>query len=382
MLHIDGLFSKATVMTDTAEQYALDQLQMICDRPCFSTTPMSIVAMPDIHPGKVGPVGLTIMQLHDSINAKIMPALIGPDIGCGVSVFEVSCKKKDMNLDRLDKVINECIPSGFKHRDASKANPINQDLLDMFWFYGNEEYIEKEMKENMGTLGGGNHFIELDKDDSDKIYLTIHTGSRHIGMLTYNKFMNEANCDSGIPYELKYVKDHLAGLYFHATKACMAFARANRMCIAKTIAAKMKWDCNPIIDSFHNYLTVTNIDDQQYMILRKGACSADLGERVVIPINMKDGIILGTGKGNINWNYSAPHGSGRTIMRSEVKNNHTVSEYKKVMKGIHSACISADTLDEAPFAYHDTDYLLPLISETVTVDKVIKPIYNFKAGGE
>ena len=118
------------------------------------------------------------------------------------------------------------------------------------------------------------------------------------------------------------------------------------------------------------------------MILRKGACSAQLEEKVVIPINMKDGIILGTGKGNVNWNYSAPHGSGRTVMRSMVKQNHTVSEYKKVMKGIHSDCINADTLDEAPFAYHDTEYLLPLIQDTVTVDKVIKPIYNFKAGGE
>lgn len=379
---VQGNFNKATIMTEDAELYAQEQLKMICNQECIKYRNYNIVAMPDIHPGKIGPVGLTMMTKHDSINEVIMPGLIGPDIGCGVAVFEVNCKCKDLDFNKLDKVIREHIPYGSSHYDAKKSCQIDNELFARFWYMGDGEYTLKLIKENMGTLGGGNHFIEVDKDSSNNIYLCIHTGSRNLGYKTYDKFMREARCPEHIPYELRYIKDDQVGLYYHAVQACMAFARMNRMTIAKTIAHRMKWDCNPIIDSFHNYISVENINGESLFILRKGACSALAGESVVIPINMRDGIIIGKGKGNPNWNYSAPHGSGRIMNRIDVVSNHTVSEFKKTMKGIHSTCINAGTLDEAPFAYRELSTILPNIYPTVEVIKIIKPIYNFKGGNE
>ena len=369
---------RISIQTDRVEKYDIDQLNLIATQECLKDHDISIVCMPDIHPGKIGPIGLTMMERYDPNNSIILPGLIGPDIGCGVSVFTIDYKRKDLDFNKLDKVIKQYIPVGSAHHDGSKECEINEELLKSLNYFSNEDYTIKAIKENLGTLGGGNHFIEVDKDSSNNIYLIIHTGSRNIGYKTYKHFMDSAKC-TDIPFEMRYLKDDDFVSYFEASQGCMKFARMNRMTIAKTIANNMKWKLNPIIDSFHNYITVETIDEEEYLILRKGACAALKGDGVIIPINMRDGAIIGKGKGNKDWNFSAPHGSGRKASRIEIVQSHTVSEYKKVMKGIHSSTINTSTLDEAPFAYRSIDDILPYIEESVKVTKIIKPIYNYKA---
>lgn len=377
MITIYGKYTNALVYTTSNERYAIDdharkQLQMICDHP--SATGSKIRVMPDVHPGKVGTIGLTM-----TVGNSLLPSLVGVDIGCGMTIAKI--KAKNIEFQKLDTVIRENVPSGGKIR---KTIHKLSHTIDLSGLYCHKAIDETKAYLSMGTLGGGNHFIEVDKDAEDNIYLVIHSGSRHLGMEVTEYYLKEGQHVSQMkkqghaPYEMTCLEGELLEAYFHDLAITQEYARLNREAMVDEIVRGMKWR---ILDSYtciHNYVDFSG----EIPVLRKGAIRADAGEKVIIPINMRDGIILGTGLGNDEWNCSAPHGSGRIYKRSEVKEHHTVSEFKKAMEGIHSVCVNQDTLDESPFAYRKIDDIIDVIGETVTVDKIIKPVYNFKAGGK
>ena len=365
---IKGKFSEAKVFSNDVEQYARAQIQMICDN---ETSKGSIIrVMPDVHPGMVGPIGLTM-----TISDKIIPNLLGIDIGCGMTC--VVLKDKRIEYQKLDKVIMDNIPSGFSLRGHvhHKALEFNFDRL-----YCSKHINKQKAILSLGTLGGGNHFIEIDKGQNGELYLIIHSGSRRLGKEVTEYYINEGYKllkDKDIPQPLTYLEGELMEQYIHDVGIVQEFAELNREIIANEILKGMKLKSVDMFSSIHNYI------DTETMILRKGAISADIREKVIIPINMRDGVILGVGLGNKDWNCSAPHGSGRLIRRSEVKEQYTVSAFKKEMKGIYSSCIRSDTLDESPFAYRNINQILEnRLSDTVSITQVIKPVYNFKAGGK
>ncbi len=379
---IKGAFSEAHVFTtnncNTAlDQYARAQLQMICDNE--SSKGCLIRVMPDVHPGKVGTIGLTI-----TIGDRIIPNLIGIDIGCGMTLAQIKGKK--VEGQQLDTVIRDCVPAGFNTR--KKPHRLAEEFTFSELKCASHIRTDKA-RLSLGTLGGGNHFIEIDKDDDNNFYIVIHTGSRHLGkeVTEYyinegQKFLKEKGLD--IPYEITWLEGELKDAYLHDMQVVQRFATLNRQIILDELAKGMKWKVLDMYECIHNYVDATpeTLETFHSPMLRKGAISAKKDEKVIIPINMRDGIILGTGLGNQDWNCSAPHGSGRIMKREDVKNSFTVSSFKSEMKGIYSSCIGKDTLDEAPFAYRPIAEIANVISDTVKIDKIIRPVYNFKAGGE
>lgn len=376
MITIYGKYTNAIVYTVENELYALEdyarkQLQMICNHP--SAEGSVIRVMPDVHPGKVGTIGLT-MTVGDSI----LPSLVGVDIGCGMTMAKV--KTKGLQFQQLDSVIRENVPVGPRIREKDHKYADRIDLEELRCYKG---INARKANRSVGTLGGGNHFIEVDKDEEGGIYLVVHSGSRHLGMEVADYYLRTGQKEMQMKkqgyasYEMTCLTGELMEDYLHDIKIIQEFARLNRDAIIDSITNGMKWKIEDCFTCIHNYVDFSGDDP----ILRKGAISAIKGERVIIPINMKDGIILGTGRGNVDWNYSAPHGAGRIYKRSEVAEHHTVSDFKKAMKGIYSICISKDTLDESPFAYRGIDDIAEVIGETVKIDKIIKPVYNYKAGG-
>ncbi len=377
MITIFGKYTNALVYTTDNEQYAIDdyarkQLQMICDHP--SAAGSRIRVMPDVHPGKVGTIGLTM-----TVGESLMPNLVGVDIGCGMTIARI--RTKGMECQKLDTVIRDNVPVGgavrkTNHRLCDKA------VLRRLHCY--KAVDEAKAERSIGTLGGGNHFIEIDRDGEGAFYLVIHSGSRHLGVEVTEYYLREGQKASQTkkqgyaPYDLTCLDGELLGHYLHDLEIVQEFARLNREAMVDEIVRGMKWK---VLDSYtciHNYIDFS----ADVPLLRKGAISAKAGEPVVIPINMRDGIILGKGLGNEDWNCSAPHGSGRIYRRSEVKEHHTVSEFRRAMEGIYSICINKDTLDESPFAYRSIEDMLKVVGDTVAVDKVIRPVYNFKAGGD
>ncbi len=378
MITIYGKYTNALVYTTDNQEYAIDtyarkQLQMICDHP--STQGSKIRVMPDVHPGKVGTIGLT-MTVGDSL----LPNLVGVDIGCGMTIAKV--KVKNIEYQKLDTVIREHVPCGGKIRKTAHRLG-NSDIINSLSCYKSINSANARL--SIGTLGGGNHFIEIDQDDEGDFYIVIHSGSRHTGLEVTEYYLKKGQHEQHMkkqggyaPYEMTCLSGNLLEEYLHDLSIMQDFAIKNREAILDEIARGMKWKITDSYSCIHNYVDFSN----KIPVLRKGAIRANSGEKVVIPINMHDGIILGTGLGNEDWNCSAPHGAGRIYKRSEVKEHHTVSEFKKVMEGIHSICINKDTLDESPFAYRKLEDIVGAISSTVKIDKVIKPVYNFKAGGK
>ena len=378
MITIYGKYTNATVYTVENELYALDeyarkQIQMICNHP--SAEGSTIRIMPDVHPGKVGTIGLTM-----TVESSILPSLVGVDIGCGMTIAKI--KAKGMQFQQLDSVIRDNVPVGPRvrkkeHKDSAK--------IDLSGLRCAKNVDMRKADLSIGTLGGGNHFIELDKDEEGNIYLVVHSGSRHLGIEVAEHYLRIGQKEmqmkkSGFAsYEMTCLTGSLMEDYLHDIGIIQEFAKLNREAIIETIVSGMKWKVEESFTCIHNYV---DFSDPEKSILRKGAISAKEGERVIIPINMRDGIILGTGLGNAEWNCSAPHGAGRIYKRSEVAEHHTVSDFKKAMEGIHSICISKGTLDESPFAYRNIDDIANVIGETVRIDKIIKPVYNYKAGGE
>lgn len=379
---IKGAYTSAHIYTtnnnETAiDQYAMAQLQMICDHE--SSKGCCIRVMPDVHPGKVGTIGLTM-----TIGERIIPNLIGIDIGCGMTLAQIKGKKNE--YQKLDTVIRDSVPSGFNNR--SKAHRFADEFAFNALRCASHVRTDKAIL-SLGSLGSGNHFIEVDKDEDGNLYVVIHTGSRHLGKEVTEYYLNEGQKylkDNGIdvPYEITWLEGKLKEDYLHDLQIVQQFASLNREIILDELVKGMKWKILDSYECIHNYVDASEetLNTFGAPMLRKGAISAKKDEQVIIPINMRDGIILGTGFGNTEWNCSAPHGSGRIIKREDVKNNFTVSEFKSEMKGIYSSCIGKDTLDEAPFAYRPIDEIAEVISDTVTINKIIRPVYNFKAGGQ
>lgn len=370
---INGTHASATIFTANAENpvdsYAEAQIRMLCDYEALEGCKIRI--MPDVHPGKVGTIGFTM-----TVGDKIMPNLVGIDIGCGIALARL--RQKKIEYQKLDSVIRDEIPSAF----AVRKQPHHYaDSFDFSGFCCHRSIREKKAVCSLGTLGGGNHFIEVDLDEEGNLYLVIHSGSRHLGKEVTEFYLNQGQKElkargKEIPYELTYLAGGLMEDYLHDLQIVQEFAALNRAAMLDVLLKGMKWKAEERYDCIHNYVQ----DSGEGRILRKGAISAQAGEKLIIPINMRDGIILGNGKGNTEWNCSAPHGAGRILKREEVGRNYTVSAYKAQMKGIYSSCINRETLDEAPFAYRSLEQIQGAISETARIDKIIKPVYNFKAG--
>lgn len=365
---VKGIYAVAKIFTDDVEDYAEAQVKIICDNEVAAES--IICMMPDIHPGRFAPIGLSM-----TVSDKVIPQLLGVDIGCGMTCVKLN--RNNVEFQRLDKVIRENIPSGFAIRKEPNhmAGEFSYEELHCIRHIN----VEKAEK-SLGTLGGGNHFIELDRGNDGCMYLVVHTGSRHLGEEVaeyYTKLANSRLKEKGrkIPYYMSYLEGEDKKAYMEDVQIIQRYAQCNRQIIVREILKGMKWKAVEQFSVPHNYLDASGT-------LHKGSISARSGEKVIIPANMKDGIILGIGKGNTEWNYSAPHGSGRKLKREDVKSRYTVSEFKKEMKGIYSSCVGAETLDEAPFAYRSITEIAEQIRDTVEVTELLKPVYNFKAGSK
>lgn len=401
MLELNGKYNYAKVFTDIIDEPSISQIIAFCNQE--SSKGSSIRVMPDVHAGKGATIGMTM-----TITDKIIPNIVGVDIGCGMETIKI--KEKHIELQKLDKLIYEKIPSGFSIRDKTHKYFERIDLTQLYCY---NEINPLRAEKSLGTLGGGNHFIEADKDDDGFIYIVVHSGSRSLGLAVATYYQNLAykalnqsddkaiteliqrlksqgkqksieseikklvsTKRTSVPKHLAYVSGKLFDMYIHDMKIVQEYAMLNRQAIIDEIIKGMKLHILEQFTTIHNYI------DTENMILRKGAVSAQSGETLLIPINMRDGSLICVGKGNEDWNFSAPHGAGRLMSRSEAKNSFTVSEYKKQMNGIYSTSISKSTLDECPMAYKSMDDIVNNISPTADIVKVIKPIYNFKAGEE
>lgn len=401
MITLKGKYNEAKIFTDEVDKESISQILNLLNQEFMKGSRVRM--MPDVHAGAGCTIGTTM-----TITDKIVPNLVGVDIGCGVET--VRLKESYVDLEKLDKVIRERIPSGFKIRE--EEHPYSRKLyLEELFCYGhiNADRAEK----SMGTLGGGNHFIELDTDDDGNLYLIIHSGSRHLGLEVAQYYQDAAvkQLDSipktdidavirnlkaqgrereiektlkalhvtkrtKVPKELAYVQDELFEQYIHDMRIIQQYAELNRSAMVDEILAGMDLHIEESFTTIHNYI------DTDAMILRKGAVSAKRGEKLLIPINMRDGSLICVGKGNDDWNQSAPHGAGRLMSRSKAKELLTVAEFREQMTGIYSTSIGYDTLDESPMAYKTMNSILENIKDTVEVINIIKPVYNFKAGGE
>lgn len=378
MKTINGVYTSATIFTTKNEktnidQYAVVQLQALCDNPVNEGCKIRV--MPDVHPGKVGTIGLT-----KTIGNAVIPNVVGIDIGCGITLAKI--KGKRCEFQKLDTIIRDSVPSGFQIR-----NKIHHlaEKFDLSALYCGKSIRKEKALLSLGTLGSGNHFIELDKDEDGNLYLVVHSGSRHLGKEVTEYYLNAGQQELKgqgieIPYELTYLTNTLMEKYIHDLQIIQDFAELNRRIMLQELCRGMKWKIMDEYSCIHNYVESAEISYNGFPILRKGAISAEKDEKVIIPINMRDGIILGTGLGKEEWNASAPHGAGRIMKREDVKVNYTVSSFKTSMKGIYSSTIGKDTLDEAPFAYRGIDEIVEAIGDTVKIDRIIKPVYNFKAG--
>lgn len=379
---IKGAYTSAQIYTTNnpstaVDPYALAQIRMICDQE--SSKGCRIRIMPDVHPGKVGTIGLTM-----TVGKRIMPNLIGIDIGCGMTLARI--KNRKIEYQKLDTVIRESVPSGFAIRTKVHHFADSFDLSRLKCC--NHIRSEKALL-SLGSLGSGNHFIEADIDNEGNLYVVIHSGSRHLGKEVTEYYLNEGqnylkSRNINLPYELTWLEDSLMEDYLHDLQIVQEFASLNRAVILDELVKGMKWKILDTYECVHNYVDASKetIEPFGSAMLRKGAISAKSGEKVIIPINMRDGIILGTGLGNTDWNCSAPHGAGRILKREDVRNHFTVSSFRSEMKGIYTSCINKDTLDEAPFAYRSLRDITDVIGDTVTINQILKPIYNFKAGGK
>jgi len=377
---INGIYGNATIFTTNnpdyaIDQYAIAQLKMLCDHPASKNS--KICVMPDVHPGKVCTIGLTM-----TVGDIILPNIVGTDIGCGMTMAKIKGKKCE--FQKLDTVIRESIPSGFQIR--KKAHRYAEEF-DFTKLYCARAIRTSKAILSLGTLGGGNHFIEIDKDVDNNLYIVIHSGSRHLGKEVTEYYLKEGQNilkaeGKDIPYELTCLTGTLKDSYLHDLQIVQDYAALNRNIMLQELANGMKWKITESFSCIHNYVEPASTSYCGLPILRKGAVSAKTGEAVIIPVNMRDGVILATGLGNEVWNASAPHGAGRISKREDIRNSYTVSAFKREMKGIYSSCIGKDTLDEAPFAYRSIEDIKEVIKDTVTINQILHPVYNFKAGGK
>ena len=405
MIEIHGEYNTAICYCDEIDESARSQIQEICNQKNFSGSKIRI--MPDVHAGKGCTIGTTM-----TITDKAVPNLVGVDIGCGM--FTVNLGHEEIDLAKFDEAAH-FIPSGYNVWDKRQKQ---FDLSRLICC--SSLNTPNRINRSLGTLGGGNHFIEIDRADDGTYYLVIHTGSRNLGRQVAGLYQSMAVAlehdnnekylrsreelirtykDEGrekeIEEALKQIKreesdtpEYLCGLegkyfddYIHDLKICQEFARLNREIIAEVLLERTGMLKHTIheFDSFH---TTHNYIDTDEMILRKGAIAAHSGERVLIPMNMRDGALICTGKGNADWNYSAPHGAGRILSRTEAQSKLTLEEFRNAMTGIYTTCVDEGTLDESPMAYKSPEAILKHIGASVDVIAQIKPVYNFKASNQ
>ena len=340
-----------------------------------------------------------------TISDKVCPNLVGVDIGCGMETVRI--KETAVSFSDLDKVIRANIPSGYDIRSVPHKSAKEIDLTKLYC--ADKVDIDRAYK-SIGSLGGGNHFIEVDVDDNGRIYIVVHSGSRHLGVEIAKYYQNAAHLyltksgkhevenliksmkmsgraneiqnelrklepnKSSIPKELAYVEGDVFDKYIHDMQIAQEFARINRKVMMDILLDNMGLHIEEQFTTIHNYIDTDN------MILRKGSVSAKLGEKLIIPINMRDGSLICVGKGNKDWNFSAPHGAGRLMSRREAKERFTVDEFEKEMMGVYTTSVGANTLDECPMAYKEMNIILDNIEPTANVETIIRPVYNFKAG--
>ena len=400
MIEIIGQFNTAKCFTGQLEELASEQIKKVCDTEAFANSKIRI--MPDVHAGKGCTIGTTM-----TIKDKIVPSMVGVDIGCGM--YTVYLGKIDIDYEKLDEVAH-FIPSG---RNVWEGRIERFDLTVLRCYRSLKD--ARRLERSLGTLGGGNHFIEIDVDDDGGKYLVIHSGSRNLGTQVaeyYQQLAVDLNLgkdeyfkkrdeiirtykengrrteiqdtikalekefkakEPTLPRDLCFLYDTYMDDYIHDVDICQKFALRNREKIAEIILDKCGFSELDSFQTIHNYIDVNE------MILRKGAVSAKNGEKLLIPINMRDGALVCEGKGNEDWNFSAPHGAGRLMSRTSAFERLTITEYECEMAGIYSTCIVPDTLDESPMAYKSMDDIIANIAPTATIIHKIKPLYNFKA---
>ncbi len=404
-MELQGKYARAKVFTQDLEDGAKEQIVNLLNQDFMSGSNVRI--MPDVHQGMGCVIGFTA-----DMGDKVIPNIVGVDIGCGILTVELG--KLDLDLPTLDKIIYKKIPSGSKVHNERKVKFEKLKELHCLRDLRDTKRIER----SIGSLGSGNHFIELGLDEENNKYLTIHSGSRNLGKQVAEfyqrlaidicsgkedyfvkrdeiiKGYKEVGRKKEIKKKLDELKEEYAGLmpdypkdlcyltgkykdeYIHDMRICQEYAGLNRMVMADIILEALLGkglDQFPHFDTIHNYI---NVKDN---IIRKGAISAYQGEKVLIPINMRDGSIIALGKGNPDWNYSAPHGAGRLMSRNTAKEKLTLDEFKRSMEGIYSTSVNESTLDESPFAYKSIEDILDNINDTVEILHIIKPIYNYKA---
>ena len=404
MQEVKGKYNTAKVFTDVIDETSLKQIQLLCNQEF--TAGEKIRLMPDVHAGAGCTIGTTM-----TIKDKIVPNLVGVDIGCGMETLVIhkdSDVAKNFSGAVLDKIIRKNIPCGFDIRKKP-----HDFVSEVEWNKVKGKYTKNRAILSLGTLGGGNHFIEADKDDEGNLYIVVHSGSRHAGLeiaeyyqeMAWNQLNQKTKADldamiaelkatgrqseieekriemnaqikTAIPKDLAYVSGYLFDDYINDMKIMQHFAALNRKAMIDTISIGLRIKKEDLIEQFttiHNYIDIEN------MILRKGAVSAKKGEKLLIPINMRDGSLVCIGKGNEDWNCSAPHGAGRVMSRMKAKRQLSMEEFKAQMSGIYSTTVSKATLDEAPMAYKTMDDIVNNINPTAHIEKIIKPIFNFKA---
>ena len=400
MIEIIGKHNTARCFATTVEDGAQEQIRAVCDIEAFASSKIRI--MPDVHAGKGCTIGTTM-----TIIDKIVPSMVGVDIGCGM--YTVYLGKIDIDFEKLDEAAH-FIPCG---RNVWEGRQERFDLTTLRCYRNLKD--SKRLERSLGTLGGGNHFIEVDEDDEGGKYLVIHSGSRNLGTQVaeyYQQIAVDLNAgkedyyrrreeiirtykEQGrkdeirltlkalekeykakqptLPRDLCYLYDSFMEDYLHDVDICQKFAERNRAKMAEIILERCGWTAVESFQTIHNYIDVSE------MILRKGSVSAKAGEKLLIPINMRDGSLICIGKGNEDWNFSAPHGAGRLMSRSAAFERLTMAEYEREMLGIYSTCVTPDTLDESPMAYKSIYEIVENIEPTAEIIRRIKPIYNFKA---
>ena len=396
MTIIKGKVSEAVCFAKIIGDEAITQIQRMCD---YSLSD-KIRIMPDVHAGKGCTIGTTM-----TITDKAVPNIVGVEIGCGM--FTVNIGKDEIDLAKFDEAAH-FIPSG---TNVWEGRQTHYDLIQLVCY--RELKDSRRIERSIGTLGGGNHFIEIDRSQDGTLYLVVHSGSRNLGkqvaehyqklaielaqgkeeylnkrdeiIRTYKeqgrrseiqaalKELRWEKHQNDVPDDLCYLQGKYLADYLHDIKICQDFAKLNREKIAEVLLARTGITGG---DSFH---TIHNYIDTDEMTLRKGAIAAHEGERVLIPINMRDGSIIAIGKGNPDWNYSAPHGAGRLMSRSSAKERLNMAEYQEAMKGIYTTSVNEKTLDEAPMAYKSLEDIIDVIDDAVCIIEILKPIYNFKA---
>ncbi|PHB23072.1 RNA-splicing ligase RtcB [Bacillus pseudomycoides] len=394
MLELKGKYNKAKVFTNNIEETATGQIIDLCNQEFTKDSKIRI--MPDTHAGAGCTIGTTM-----TIQDKIVPNLVGVDIGCGMEVVVIDKKKEEINFDQLDETIRKYVPSGFSIRDSRHrfSKLINfQEVRAPFTL--------QRAQNSVGTLGGGNHFIELNEDGQGNVYIVIHSGSRNLGKqvaeyyqnLAYEQLISVKSIKDEIierltkegrqkeihealrgikapkiRKELAYLKGQAFEDYMNDMKIAQKYAELNRKAMIDEIVMRMGWEVTDQFTTIHNYIDMDN------MILRKGAISAQQGERVIIPINMRDGSIIAYGKGNPDWNFSGPHGAGRIMSRKKAKEVLNLEDFQNTMTDVWTTSVVQSTLDEAPMVYKPMNEIVENTKDTIDIKHIIKPIYNFKA---